>query len=162
MAIIKMRRTSNQLNCLNSCVSGTVIPLEQVNDSIFSMKILGEGYGVIPGECDVYPPSDGYVTDITNNGRAVVVTTDNGLKLFIHFGVNLCDMNKNPLKITAGVGERIKCDNPIANLNCSACTLSGFEPTICVIISNSERLKNVKVLCGTKEHGEPALEYTEE
>lgn len=144
---------------LNSCVYGKVISLDKVEDDIFSMKILGDGYGVIPEESEIYSPAEGYVTDITNGGRAVSLKTDGRLRLLIHFGINLCRMEKNPIDLQISIGDRVERDSRIALFDCKAVLDAKLDPTVCVIVCNSDNLRDIKTLEGMKSHRQTALEY---
>ena len=42
-------------------MNGTVIPLSEVPDAVFSSEMLGKGFGVEPSEGKAYAPVDGEV-----------------------------------------------------------------------------------------------------
>ena len=43
-------------------VSGKIIPLEEVEDAVFSQKIMGDGVGIEPVEGYLYAPVDGKIS----------------------------------------------------------------------------------------------------
>ena len=65
----------------NSCkapISGETIDLSEVNDPVFSNKILGDGVAIRPNENIVSSPADGILKLIFRTGHAFVVETENG------------------------------------------------------------------------------------
>ncbi|MDE6687944.1 MAG: PTS transporter subunit EIIC, partial [Lachnospiraceae bacterium] len=56
-----------------SHLNGTVVSLENVEDDVFSQKILGEGIAVEPSEGKLYAPCDGKVNSIFDTKHAVTI-----------------------------------------------------------------------------------------
>lgn len=55
----EIKTTNSQPNTIYAPFKGTVIPLEQINDGVFSSGVLGQGIGMYPEEETVYAPFDG-------------------------------------------------------------------------------------------------------
>lgn len=52
-------------------VSGKLIDLKDVNDVVFSSGAMGEGYGVIPVDGNIYSPVEGEVSQLFPTKHAV-------------------------------------------------------------------------------------------
>ena len=75
----------------NSCkapISGETIDLSEVNDPVFSNKILGDGVAIRPNENIVSSPADGILKLIFRTGHAFVVETENGDEIMVHIGID--------------------------------------------------------------------------
>ena len=72
-------------------VSGTVIPIEEVGDGVFSEKILGDGLAIEPESETVLAPGRGTVTTLMEDSRhAVGMVLENGVEIL--FGQNCTDL----------------------------------------------------------------------
>ena len=65
-------------------MNGTVIPLSEVPDAVFSSEMLGKGFGVEPSEGKAYAPVDGEVTTVFDTKHALGLMSENGVELLIH------------------------------------------------------------------------------
>ena len=89
-------------------LAGEIVSLNQVKDATFSQEILGKGVAVVPAEGVVYAPFDGKVDMMFETGHAVGLTSDKGVELLIHVGidtVNLKGQYFHPMKKT---GDEVK------------------------------------------------------
>ena len=59
-------------------VEGEVIPLDEVDDAVFSEKILGDGVAVEPDKGEIYSPVKGTVSVVFPTKHVVGITTEEG------------------------------------------------------------------------------------
>lgn len=66
-----------------------MIPLEEVNDGVFSAGVMGDGVAIRPENDILYAPYDGEVTVLMDESRhACGLTLDNGMEILLHIGIN--------------------------------------------------------------------------
>ena len=53
-----------------SPVSGKVIPITSVPDSVFSEKVLGDGVALMPSDGRIYSPVDGVIDNVAETLHA--------------------------------------------------------------------------------------------
>ena len=88
---------------IKSVLSGRVIPIEEVEDNVFSQKIMGDGVAVEPEDTVVKAPADAAVTVVMKeSGHACGLTLANGLELLIHVGIDTVDMNGDGFQALCG------------------------------------------------------------
>lgn len=68
--------------------SGRLIPLEEVPDPVFSQKMMGEGFALIPNEGDIHSPVAGKVLNIFPTKHAIALLSDEGYEILLHFGMD--------------------------------------------------------------------------
>lgn len=89
-----------------SPVSGTVIPLSQVPDPVFSEKMLGDGAAIDPVENFVFAPFDGKVINLNKNLHAI--TLSNGkLEVLVHIGLETVQLKGKGFKAHVQDGATI-------------------------------------------------------
>ena len=147
-----------------SCASGEVIRLEMIKDNIFSSKILGEGYGVVPSEKEITAPFKCSVRDITNGGQSLTLRCENGLQILIHIGIDLPEKNfsaeNNRLyKLSVSTGDVLSAGDILGEIDFESALEQGFDPTVVLIITNSDEIKDFTVLLGKKSCGDNAAKY---
>ncbi|WP_196015615.1 PTS transporter subunit EIIC, partial [Klebsiella variicola] len=64
-----------------SPVEGKVIPLTEVNDDVFSSKIMGDGIAIVPTVGALYAPADGVIEHVFESGHAASMMTTHGVEV---------------------------------------------------------------------------------
>jgi len=66
-------------NSVVAPVAGKCIRIEEVEDQVFSTKVMGDGFGVIPTGNTVAAPMDGLLVTIAETKHAFGLKTNSGL-----------------------------------------------------------------------------------
>ncbi len=91
-----------------SPIPGTVIPISEIPDDAFSSGIMGQGVGIQPSEGKVYAPFDGKVETIFDTKHALGLTSDDGISLIIHVGLDTVELNGQYFTAHVASGDSIK------------------------------------------------------
>lgn len=89
-------------------MNGKSIPLEEVNDGVFSERMLGDGAAIEPADGRVTAPFDGVVSMVFDTKHAIGLTSDNGIELLIHVGIDTVQLNGKYYDIHVKDGDRVK------------------------------------------------------
>src|SRR5215831_18399015 len=76
-----------------SPLSGPVVPLEEVPDPVFAQRMAGEGLAIDPLDHRVLSPCGGKVTQLHRKRHAVTLTTDEGVEILIHIGLETVSLD---------------------------------------------------------------------
>ena len=90
-----------------SPLKGDVLELAQVEDAAFSAGILGKGCAIIPAEGEVYAPVDGILTTLFPTKHALGITSDDGVEVLIHIGLNTVQLNGEGFTAHVQQGARV-------------------------------------------------------
>ncbi len=71
-----------------SPVIGQMISLSDVEDDIFSSKVMGEGIAIIPSKGELYAPVDGEISLLFETNHALGMKTANGVEVLFHIGID--------------------------------------------------------------------------
>ena len=117
--------------------AGEAVPLASVPDPVFSTGALGEGFGVRPGSGDVVAPVGGAVTMVAGTGHAVGITTDDGLEVLLHLGVDTVELEGRPFSLTVAAGQRVRAGEAIGTMDLEQIREAGKDTTAIVAVTNS-------------------------
>lgn len=100
-----------------SPMEGKIIDLSEVPDEVFSQKLMGDGFAIEPTFGEVVSPVDGTVTTLFPTKHAVGITSNEGLELLIHFGVDTVNLKGEGIEALVEQGAAIKAGEPILRMN---------------------------------------------
>ena len=126
-------------------IDGKVIPLEQLPDETFASAILGPGCGVEPTGDTVYAPFDGTVTQIATTLHAVGITSNDGIELLIHVGMDTVDMKGQGFTVLVKENQKVTAGTPLLKVDLDAIRAAG-HPTATAIIVTDGAGDEVKML----------------
>lgn len=125
-----------------AAVSGELIPIEAVEDDVFSQKMMGEGYGINPSSGEIFSPVAGTVTTIFPTKHAIGITTPEGLEVLVHMGLDTVEMNGEPFEEKIEKDVVVGTDTLLAKMNVDQVVASGRKPTVVVVYTNMDKLKD--------------------
>lgn len=127
-----------------SPVSGELKNLSEVNDKTFSSKILGEGIAIQPSDNLVSAPADGKLSMVFQTGHAVGFTTNSGIELIIHIGIDTVKLEGKYFEALCKEGDVVHKGEPLIKFDREAITKAGYDPMVIVIVSNTPEFDHIK------------------
>lgn len=88
-------------------ISGEIVPLEEVPDDVFSLKLLGDGFAIEPNENILYSPIEGEVIAILPNKHCITLKSNEGLEVLIHIGIDTVNFKDGDFNAFVNVGDNI-------------------------------------------------------
>lgn len=88
-------------------VSGEIIRLESVDDPIFAMKLIGDGFAINPKEGIIVSPINGQIKAISKTNHTITIKNEE-LEIFIHIGIDSINLNGDGFKRLVNVGDAVK------------------------------------------------------
>ncbi|HFR3192064.1 beta-glucoside-specific PTS transporter subunit IIABC [Streptococcus suis] len=133
-----------------SPLSGQILPLEKVNDATFSKKMLGEGVAIIPKDGKVYAPFDGAITSLFPTKHAIGLTSDEGVELLIHFGLETVELKGRGFVSHVSDGEKVEKGQLMLEVDVEMLVAEGYDIVTPVVVTNTQEYLDV-LLLSTKE-----------
>lgn len=118
-------------------IQGQVKPLSEVQDPAFSQGILGKGLAIDPEKGEVIAPADGTVTTLFPTYHAIGITTDNGMEILIHVGMDTVKLNGKHFKPLVAQGDTVKQGQKLLEFDMEAIKNEGYPVLTPVIITNT-------------------------
>lgn len=134
---------------MKAYLTGKVIPIEEVNDGVFSAKIMGDGIAIIPENEVLTAPADGEITVVMDGSfHAVGMRLDNGVEVLLHIGVDTVGMNGEGFKPYVTVGDKVKTGDNLIGFSKSAIAAHGLRDVTMLIVTNGDECPAVKLMSG--------------
>lgn len=121
-----------------SHLNGTVVSLENVEDDVFSQKILGEGIAVEPSEGKLYAPCDGRINSIFDTKHAVTIQSSDGADVLLHIGIDTVKLGGKHFESHVSDGQEVKKGDLLVTFDIDAIKAEGYKLTTPLIIGNTD------------------------
>ena len=115
-----------------------MIPLAEVKDPVFSQKMMGDGFAVIPTSREVVAPIAGKVTSIFPSKHAIGLETKDGVEVLIHMGIDTVQMNQSAFEIAVKEGQEVGTGSKLAEMNLEVIQNEEKDPTIMIVFTNDK------------------------
>lgn len=121
-------------------MKGEIIPLSQVEDPLFANGILGEGVAILPADNYVYSPCDGVISVVYKTKHAICINSDEGMEILLHIGIDTVHLDGKYFENYVQENRRVRKGDKIAYFNREAIEKEGFDTSVLLIITNSDKL----------------------
>lgn len=135
-------------------VDGTLIPLAEFPDDVFSQGVLGHGCGLLPRGNTVLAPFNGSVIQAVDTLHAVGLVSEDGLEVLIHVGVDTVDMAGRGFKYHVKAGQKVRLGEPLIEFDSDVIQAAGHSNAIAVVVTNGDEFSKVELQeSGTVKQG---------
>ncbi len=136
--------TQGKTIVLYSHMNGTAVKLEDVEDEVFSQKILGEGAAVEPSEGKLYAPCDGKVDSVFDTKHAINMVSSEGVEILLHIGIDTVKLGGQYFEAHVSDGQEVKKGDLLISFDMDKIKAAGYKVTTPLIIGNTDDYKSVE------------------
>ena len=136
--------TNGKTITLYSHMNGTAVKLEDVEDEVFSQKILGEGAAVEPSEGKLYAPCDGKIDSVFDTKHAVNMVSDDGVEILLHIGIDTVKLGGQYFEAHVSDGQEVKKGDLLISFDMAKIKAAGYNVTTPLIIGNTDDFASVE------------------
>lgn len=122
---------------IESPIKGEVMQLKDIEDAAFSSGVLGSGVAIVPAEGVVESPINGEVTALFPSLHAIGITSENGVQILIHVGLNTVQLEGKGFKAYVKQGEKIKKGQRLLDFSIEEIVQAGYSVVTPIVITNS-------------------------
>lgn len=135
-------------------LSGEIVNIEDVPDVVFAEKIVGDGIAIKPAGNKMVAPVDGTIGKIFETNHAFSIESDNGIELFVHFGIDTVELKGEGFKRIAEEGQKVKKGDVVIEFDLPLLEEKAKSTLTPVVISNMDEIKELIKLTGSVTVGE--------
>lgn len=122
--------------------NGELIPIDKVEDDVFSQKMMGEGFAVVPENGEIASPIAGTIVSVFPTKHAIGIKTDDDIEVLLHMGIDTVDLGGDAFEIKVREGEKVKAGKIVASADLATIQKAGKMTTMIVVFTNGDKIDN--------------------
>ncbi|WP_430611322.1 beta-glucoside-specific PTS transporter subunit IIABC [Enterococcus sp. DIV0876] len=134
-----------------SPLQGAVIPLSETNDQAFASLALGKGAAVKPQDDTIAAPFTGKVTAVFPGNHAIGITSNEGIELLIHIGIDTVNMQGDGFSRQVNEGDTFVTGQALLHFDSAKIALAGYEDTVMITVTNTINFLDVVALAAHQD-----------
>lgn len=123
---------------------GDVMDIKDVADPVFSQLMMGDGCAILPTSGIICAPVSGTVTFIINTNHAVCITTDEGLELIVHYGIDTVKYGGKGFDMKVSVGQKVKAGDILYHCDMEFFRAYSVDLTSPIVVTNGDLFKIIR------------------
>lgn len=135
-------KTCNK-NIIASPIEGEIVELCNIEDPVFSTETMGKGVAIEPIKGEVLSPVDGTITALFPTGHAVGITSNKGVEILIHIGMDTTQLDGKYFETLVKSGDKVKQGDLLVKFDIQKIKEEGYKVTTPVIITNTQNYLDV-------------------
>ena len=124
-------------------IEGEIIPITEVEDQVFSQKMMGDGFAIIPAKGSVVSPVDGEIINVFPTKHAIGLKSKQGYEILIHIGMDTVDLKGEGFTVLVKDGDSISKGQEILKFDLEKIKDSATSIASPVVFTNLTKL-NIK------------------
>ncbi|MBO1117033.1 PTS sugar transporter subunit IIA [Enterococcus hirae] len=133
--------------------SGKIISITEVNDPVFSQKLLGEGFAIIPDNTKIYAPLAGRVTNIFPTKHAINIKSNSGIDYLIHIGIDTVELQGEPFSICVKENDVVTSETLLVDVDFEKIIKSGRDTSVIVVFPEKNQFSDLIIDNGRIDNG---------
>lgn len=134
---------------LKAVTNGTVFPITEVKDDVFSSCMLGHGFAIRPSDGMVVAPIDGEISVVMDgSNHAVGIKVAEGFDLLIHIGIDTVSLNGEGFTPFVTMGQKVKAGDKLIQFDKDLVESKGFCSDVIVISLDNPELPKISYTTG--------------
>lgn len=126
-------------------LTGEYVKIEDIPDSVFAQKMMGEGFGINPTEGEVVSPIEGKVDNVFPTKHAIGLKADNGLELLVHIGLDTVQLDGEGFEVLVNSGDTVQVGDPLVKFNLEYISNNAKSVISPVIITNTDQTSAINI-----------------
>lgn len=143
-----------------SPVSGQIVSLEKVSDSVFASGAMGKGFAVVPNEGKVIAPVSGQVTAIFASKHAIGIRSEDGMEILIHVGIDTVRLDGTHFELHVTQDQKIEPGDVLITFDMESIQAEGYDIITPVIFTNLSEERQITIdqdQISVSEYNKPAF-----
>ncbi|HLO11684.1 MAG TPA: glucose-specific PTS transporter subunit IIBC [Pseudoneobacillus sp.] len=98
-------------------IQGEIKPITEVPDQVFSGKMMGDGFAIVPTEGTIVSPVNGKVINLFPTKHALGLLSDSGREILIHVGIDTVKLKGEGFEALVAEGDHVEAGQPLLKVD---------------------------------------------
>lgn len=121
---------------VSAVADGELIAMSEIPDPVFSDGTMGECFGIMPSNGNVYSPVEGTVIFVAETGHAMGLKAGSGEEFLIHAGIDTVSLGHKAFAHYVSSGAYVKKNQLLMTVDLEMVKAAALSPVIIVIALN--------------------------
>ena len=139
-------------------VDGMLIPIEEVDDEVFSTKMAGDGLAIMPVGDTFVAPIDGLITKIFSTNHAFSIKSKQDLEVLVHIGLETVAPKGEGFERLANEGDTVSVGDPIIKVDLAYIQEHAKDIITPILITDESDMKNIEKRSNIVKSGDIIME----
>ncbi|HHX68280.1 MAG: glucose PTS transporter subunit IIA [Miniphocaeibacter sp.] len=117
-------------------IKGELKPITETPDPTFSEKLMGDGVVIFPDNGEIVAPCNGTVSFAFETKHAVGLTSDSGVEILIHAGINTVELNGEGFEMFVNNGDKVKKGQKLITFDLDFVNKNATSSAVVMIFTN--------------------------
>lgn len=136
-------------------MNGNVVDITEIDDPVFSQKMVGDGVAIIPESMDVLAPMDGEITQFFETGHAFSIKNGD-TEILVHVGMDTVELKGEGFAKIKKVGDTVKHGDVILKVDLQKIEENGKKIDTPIVVMDAEN-REIKKITGAATAGETVI-----
>ena len=124
-------------------ISGQTVELAQVPDPVFSERMTGDGLAILAEDDEALAPCDGTISLLFDTKHAFALTTDDGIQILVHIGLDTVILNGEGIQALHQPGDRVTAGTPVLRFDFELLVKKQIDLISPLLIVNYDKVTNL-------------------
>lgn len=135
-------------------LKGTYIEIDAIPDEVFSKKMLGNGFAIIPEHTQVFSPVYGEIMSVFPTKHAISIRTNQKNDVIVHMGLETVELNGEPFELFVKVGDKVTPKTKLAEIDLEKLAQEKYDASVIVVFPTVSEKKLLLMKKGKVSSGE--------
>lgn len=138
-----VKNSNKEKESLKIPIEGEVVKLSEVSDDAFAQGIIGKGLAVKPSIGLVKSPVKGTVTTLFPTYHAIGITSDMGVEILIHVGMDTVNLHGQYFSPKIKQGDKVEIGDELLEFDIKAIEEAGYSTVTPIVVTNYDQYFDV-------------------
>ncbi|MFC0015337.1 PTS glucose transporter subunit IIA [Allobacillus sp. GCM10007490] len=132
-------------------VTGRIIPITDVDDEVFSQKMMGDGFAIEPNDGKIVSPVDGTIVTVFPTKHAIGIESKEGYEVLIHVGLDTVNLNGEGFEQLVTEGDQVTQGDALLTADLQVIKEKAPSTVTPIVFTNLKDDQYVKILKDGKQ-----------
>jgi glucose PTS system EIICBA or EIICB component len=128
-----------------SPIKGEIKSITEVPDQVFSEKMMGDGFAIVPTEGTIVSPVNGKVINLFPTKHALGLLSDSGREILIHVGIDTVKLKGEGFEALVSEGDRVEAGQPLLKVDLEFLKANAPSNITPIVFTNLAQGESVRI-----------------